>query len=408
MIWVADGVYKPDEGAGKTPNDVNATFQLINSVKIYGGFAGNETAVKERDWENNLTILSGDIGLVDNNSDNSYHVVTGSSTNSTALLDGFTITDGNARGSFPQDRGGGMYINGGSPTLRNCTFTVNYASTEGGGIYHRYGSSPILANCRFNNNTAQYGGAICAYDNCDSKIINCTFTDNSADWWGGGLFLNFDCNPTVVNCIFIGNSAAEGGGMYNHTLSDPIVANCTFWDNSVDYYGGGICNEVSSDPIVRNCIVWANTSTYATVQDAQIYGGVPIVTFSCIQDSDPDDGSIPFGGAANNNIDDNPLFTDSANEDLRLSYNSPCVETANNTGVPADAADIDGDGVTIELVPRALDGRSRFIDGDCDRIETVDMGAYEFGWIYIGDLDGDCDIDLTDFAVTAKHWLEGK
>ena len=47
------------------------------------------------------TILSGDLAEDDepnfvNNSDNSYHVVTGSGTNSTAILDGFTITAGNA------------------------------------------------------------------------------------------------------------------------------------------------------------------------------------------------------------------------------------------------------------------------------------------------------------------------
>jgi len=40
--------------------------------------------------------------------------------------------------------------------------------------------------------------------------------------------------------------------------------------------------------------------------------------------------------------------------------------------------------------------------------ETVDMGAYEFDWIYVGDLDDDCDVDFLDFAVMAGHWLAGK
>lgn len=403
-IWVAAGTYKPDQGGGKTPGDRTATFQLINNVKIYGGFAGNETAGNQRDWENNVTILSGDIGITETNSDNSYHVVTGSSTNSTALIDGFTITRGNANNPSTHHSGGGMYNNGGSPTLRNCTFSLNNAFSEGGGMYN-YHCSPTLTSCRFNNNSAICGGAICAYENCNSKIINCTFTDNFADMWGGGVFFNFDCNPTLVNCIFIGNYADDNGGaMYNKTLSDPVVTNCTFWDNSTVYYGGGIFNSESSDPIVTNCILWANTSGYGTVQDAQIYGDSPVVTFSCIQDSDPDDDAIPFGGAVNNNIDDDPLFDDTANENLRLSYSSPCIETADNA-IPADTADIDGDGVTIELVPWDIDKHPRFIDGDCDRTETADMGAYEFGWIYIGDLDGDCDVDFADFAVTANHWL---
>ena len=64
-----------------------------------------------------MTILSGDIGTVDDNSDNSYHVVTGSDTDITALLDGFTITAGNANVVGEKGTGGGMVNAGGSPTV---------------------------------------------------------------------------------------------------------------------------------------------------------------------------------------------------------------------------------------------------------------------------------------------------
>jgi hypothetical protein len=46
-------------------------------VDVYGGFdpgSGDDTWA-ERDWVNNETILSGDVGTVDVNTDNSYHVV---------------------------------------------------------------------------------------------------------------------------------------------------------------------------------------------------------------------------------------------------------------------------------------------------------------------------------------------
>ena len=87
--------YTPTAGT-----DRSATFQLIDGVSIYGGFAGSEASLGERDWETNETILSGDLLRDDgpdftNNSDNSFHVVTGSGTDGTAILDGFTITAGN-------------------------------------------------------------------------------------------------------------------------------------------------------------------------------------------------------------------------------------------------------------------------------------------------------------------------
>jgi len=74
-------------------------------VALYGGFYGTETTRTQRDWNANVTTLSGA-------SDNSYHVVTGTTG---AALDGFTVTGGNASaGSGSGVFGGGMY-NGGAP-----------------------------------------------------------------------------------------------------------------------------------------------------------------------------------------------------------------------------------------------------------------------------------------------------
>jgi hypothetical protein len=125
-IWMAMGTY--------TPGDLRTdTFQLANNVAIYGGFAGNETAHSQRNPnpETNGTILSGDLngddgpdtnddGIPDTNrTDNAYHVVTGSGTDNTALLDGFTITAGNADGTDSNSDGGGLFNTSGSPTVRN-------------------------------------------------------------------------------------------------------------------------------------------------------------------------------------------------------------------------------------------------------------------------------------------------
>src|SRR5574341_1313206 len=71
-IWVAEGVYYPDEGAGQTNGDRAATFQLRDGVAIYGGFAGTETLLSQRDPAAHVTILSGDIGQDDLNADGNF------------------------------------------------------------------------------------------------------------------------------------------------------------------------------------------------------------------------------------------------------------------------------------------------------------------------------------------------
>jgi len=131
-IWVAAGIYLPTAGADRT-----ISFVLKNGVALYGGFAGTETSLEQRDWTVNVAILSGNIGdpsiiMVDN----SYSVVNGSNTDSTAVLDGFHITRGNANGVHDElRREGGMIVYNGSPTVRNCTFHQNNAANNGGGLY---------------------------------------------------------------------------------------------------------------------------------------------------------------------------------------------------------------------------------------------------------------------------------
>ncbi|HYO24293.1 MAG TPA: hypothetical protein VEQ85_05025, partial [Lacipirellulaceae bacterium] len=173
-IWVAAGIYTP--GANRSD-----TFQLENGVEVYGGFAGGETQREQRDWEANRTVLSGDIddndgtdasGVVTDTANivgaNSYHVVTGSDTDASAVMDGFTITAGQANGDLPDDSGAGMYTISGSSTLANLTFSGNQASLsgggDGGGMYNHSNSSPALTTVTFIGNTASdRGGGMANY-----------------------------------------------------------------------------------------------------------------------------------------------------------------------------------------------------------------------------------------------------
>lgn len=166
-IWVKAGVYYPGAAGNRT-----ATFTLKNGVALYGGFAGTESSRDGRDWQANKTILSGDVDGNDTNTDgnyiaetwndiqgeNAYHVVTGSGTDNTALLDGFVITAGQANYlGWPNNAGGGMYNESGSPTLTDVTFTGNSADF-GGGMYNDSYTSPTLINVTFSGNSANEQG----------------------------------------------------------------------------------------------------------------------------------------------------------------------------------------------------------------------------------------------------------
>ncbi|MHC4113047.1 MAG: DUF3466 family protein, partial [Planctomycetota bacterium] len=232
-IRVAQGTYTPDSNS-TDPNgsgDREATFQLINGVTLKGGYAGaGEPDPNAWDIEENRTILSGDLAgddgyNLEDRKENSYHIVTGSGTDATAVLDGFNIRCGHAdRQADPW--GAGMYNDHGSPTVKNCVFGSNYSYAEqgsmGGGMYNYY-SSPELINCGFGGNSAKVtdknqaggnGGGM--YNNhSNPTLTNCTFRSNSARDYGGGMY-NIDSNPTLIYSILQANRAfLDGGGMYN-------------------------------------------------------------------------------------------------------------------------------------------------------------------------------------------------
>ncbi|NIR25648.1 MAG: right-handed parallel beta-helix repeat-containing protein, partial [Gammaproteobacteria bacterium] len=405
-IWVARGTYKPDLAVksetiakGVNRGDRTNTFQLVKGVRLLGGFAGHEMEESERDWKLNPTILSGDIGLEGIELDNSYHVVTADDPeiDESTVLDGFTITAGNANvSSSTFDRGGGMYNMECSPTVTNCTFSENSAKSYGGGMYNGYlsMSSPVVTNCTFKDNSvSSLGGGM--FNDVDTLVSNCIFSDNSAKWSGGGMY-NYSSSPTLTNCLFIGNSAEEvgsgqgggmynycngttlincvfsgneadqGGGMYNYYCDYPYgtlkVTNCTFNGNSADDAGGAICN-YWSDIEVTNCILWGDTP-YETHE----ISSYPTVTYCCVQND--------YWWYGEGNIDDDPEFADgcdvlgpdgifgTVDDGLALSYNSPCIDAGDN-----DAAE----DITVDITDGA---RSR--DGNHDNVVKTDMGAYEY------------------------------
>ncbi|MEE4357584.1 MAG: right-handed parallel beta-helix repeat-containing protein [Desulfococcaceae bacterium] len=271
-VWVAKGVYTPVHRTN--PNDARSvTFTLVEGVIIYGGFNGDEAALNERDWKNNLSVLSGDIDNNDGlnfqgisttiNGANAYHVVMGGTNNTaSAVIDGFTITGGQAdgNGDSGENQGGGMLNWLSKPTIRNCNFVKNTGVS--GGAMMNAKSSPIIKNCVFKQNTTAnasgYCGGIYNYE-ASPEISDCIFEQNFSHNQGGGMLIIAGSSPKITDCKFINNSAqTQGGAILHSSGSSAIISDCTFDGNS-GQGGGGILIDGSS-PSLTDCIFFNNSA----------------------------------------------------------------------------------------------------------------------------------------------------
>ncbi len=107
---------------------------------------------------------------------------------SDSVLEGFTIRNGTS-GSLVdgQPFGGGMLIENASPTIRDCAFVSNSVGTGRGGGLAAINSQSIIEQCTFSQNSAEDGGGLWL-DGGRPTISGCTITDNVAASHGGGVF----------------------------------------------------------------------------------------------------------------------------------------------------------------------------------------------------------------------------
>jgi hypothetical protein len=286
-IRVARGVYTPATGG-----NVSASFAIRPGQRVYGGFAGAETQLEQRDPAANPTVLSADIdgddvtdadGIVVHGSDrrgsNARRVVNMDGTTAagpilaTTVLDGFAIT---GAAGWELD-GGGLRCHGAgagnecSPTLANLLFSANLAD-QGGGLFNGGGNggraNPTLVNVTFRNNTASYGGG---------GMYN--------QGWQGG-----ESSPTLVNVTFAGNlftAMVNDGNLGGR--SSPSLNHVTFSGNVGRTGAASVSNsgvDGSSEPVFTNVIAWGGSMSIPDEPECELEicntSAIPVFTGSIV------------------------------------------------------------------------------------------------------------------------------
>ncbi|MGZ9676572.1 T9SS type A sorting domain-containing protein [Flavobacterium sp. GNP001] len=432
QIWVSAGTYFPTTDLNeKIPtNPTLMTFKLKPSVAIYGGFSGLETNLNQRNWVDNQTVLSGEIGNPNDLTDNLIHVVSCEyvNLNENTILDGLIITKGYARTTNGSSYGGGIFVYqglGGSFKMKNCVIKENYSAGHGGGMYIS-SSNPLIENCIFRNNVAYSGGALEIYY-CNAtikecqfieniatghalhwgeggsikinsysspKIINNSFTNNFAQYKGGSVYNSNNYNLSFYNNVVSGNRSREGGALFLDGKSDLI--NNLLFDNKASWNGGAVFMDYSGwgkfinntvvqnsagtsggglyiykpAPEIVNSIFWNNTSPIGsqirTFND--VVGWTPSFRYCNIQGGLSDIAIYGNAIVYENNLNSNPSFIDASNNNFRLQSNSSLINAGNMTVFPTSWPGVNGE--TFYFPNNDLQGNQRIVN-------MIDIGAYE-------------------------------
>jgi len=362
-VWVAAGTYKPDRGTA----DRLASFQVPDNVAIYGGFPPGGGTWQQRDPELYETILSGDLNGDDgpgfsNNGDNSVHIVF-CYDKKDVILDGLTISGGNADESGYGDGGGILCRAASSIKLINCAIIGNRASTRGGAICCE-NSIAKFTNCRISGNSATIGGGIGLNDR---KMIdnltfrNCTITANKAADQGGGIGgLKTHGNIEISDSIIRGNLPEQ--------IIDPRGTFFITYSNIQDGWTGP--GNIDTDPCFARPDRWVDVNNLNVPVEPNDPNAVWIM------------GDYHLKSRAGR-------WDPNSQSWIQDALDSPCIDA----GKPS-----------TDLAA----------EDDCRHNFRINMGAYggtakasrtEPGWCLAGDLNNDRLTNFLDYAILAEKWL---
>ena len=371
QIWVAEGTYYP--------RDTEDTYvlSLADGVAVYGGFAGLESGLWQRDWTQNETVLDGN-GLP---SPEGYRQVIVANADE-ALVDGFTITGGvdNFTSYFS-----GIGINTSTSETIHASFINsliigNFGGESAPGVYIDASPDSIITfkECEISDNQGAWSFATIAIVSGNVVFTGCDIFGNSVFEGTGGILIDSGANVVIENS-FVENNACTGqagaGGIETRgdlSLINDVIAgnstavnsmgggieawggvifmvNTTIVNNQVGTLsgGGGIYVGGSAVDIV-NGILWENTKSAGNgggiLVDSQIEGEPRSVAYS----------DVMGGWAGTMNIDGDPAFASST--DFYLTEGSPCIDAGTAEGAP----------------PEDIEGNPRPVGAG------YDMGAFEY------------------------------
>lgn len=316
-IWVAKGTYTPTQLFDIfSYGPEYMAFHFDKNLNIYGGFAGTETALNQRNITANPTILDGE--------DVASHILVVVGTNN-ASINGISFIRGNADHSnesnyagqeIDNNYGASIYLAQGQLTVNECSFTDNYSGYGGGAIYARSNSNLVVNDSEFEDNeTYYYGGAIYTYNNTEAHITNSTFTDNYSGEAGGAIYHEENSLLHVNNSVFNSNDAYYyGGGIFTYE-SELHVTGSSFTENYVEEYGASIYLEDAIASTIDQCLFDDN---YAEYECGGIYcdGATVDITNSNFTNNYGDSyGAAIFIGYSSNTNVTNCSFSNNSGDD---------------------------------------------------------------------------------------------
>lgn len=311
-IWVAAGTYKP----GNTKSSI---FKLKEGVSLYGGFAGTETKVMDRNPWVNTCILSGEIGSPTDETDNIEKIMV-VALNNPISISGFIFRDGYSEGFM-----------GSAIEIASCSPNISYC---------------VFENCQAMGGFSSGGAVTITGFDADAKpqFFNCIFRNNKSSVVGGAVHVNDDSNrPNFVSCLFDGNEAKRGGAI-NNSGGAVGLFNCTFVNNKADK---GSATYTSSGSLTAhlNGIIWDGNNS-------------PVQNISSSSTSTVNYCIIRGGFAGSGNLTSDPQFISSTNFGIKTT--SP----AKNSADPS---------FDVSLIPGIdLAGNNRVT------FKKLDRGAYEY------------------------------
>jgi len=406
QIWIAKGIYNPG-------HDVTASFTIPAGVSVYGGFAGTETELNQRNIETNPTILSGYIRTVNGIEERNRTVVT---MGEGCLLDGVIVKNGERYGIYGE----------------NVDFEVRHCDINNHswyGLWCRNGNLELTHTVICDNS---YDGLYLEGHNKMARLENCVISNNSRNgincWYS---------TPTIINSVIHHNGAdSDASSLYYGVRlfqpnSRPVLRNNTIVCNSSAgiYYVNNSSGTLPK-PQVKNSIVWHNAEAegFADIQ------GLNDIVRSCLTDPNDVYGIHPQADA-NGNLRSNPVFaySDLSLCNFHLAYHSPCRDAGDPNETAATEADMDNQariaGNSVEMGANEVDCEDVFnpLDWDADGLVNLkEFKAFSAAWLTIDpnhpnlpnpvepnailhwnpicDLDDDMDVDMGDLMLFIPEW----